>query len=105
MNSGLFAQPSELPGEEPSQARGAARHHVDHQNQDNPVDRPAKPLDTCSAILGTNRTNSPPTRVPGIEPTPPTIKPTNSAIDRKNVKLSGATNCTTIAPIAPATPV
>ena len=34
-----------------------------------------------------------------------TTTPTSRLIDRKTVKLSGATNCTTMAPSAPATPV
>ena len=37
--------------------------------------------------------------------TPPTTRPTNRKIDTNTLKLSGATNCTAIAPSDPATPV
>ena len=56
-------------------------------------------------MFGTNSTKKPPTIVPGIEPTPPTTRPTNSATASTKVKLSGATNAIAIAPSAPATPV
>ena len=36
---------------------------------------------------------------------PPTTMPTRKSMDSRLVKLSGATNCTAIAPSAPATPV
>ena len=58
-----------------------------------------------SAMFGTNSTNNPPTRDPGIEATPPITSPTSSETDNRKVKLSGATNWTAIAPRAPATPV
>ena len=48
---------------------------------------------------------SPPTRHPGIDPMPPMISPTRNDTDNRKLKLSGATNCTTIAPSAPAMPV
>jgi hypothetical protein len=56
-------------------------------------------------MFGTNSTKAPPKIAPGNQPTPPTTRPTRKAIDRTRVKLSGATNCTMIAPSAPAMPV
>ena len=40
-----------------------------------------------------------------MDASPPTTMPTSSTIDRKMLKESGATNCTAMAPSAPATPV
>ena len=48
--------------------------------------------------------NRPPKMAPEMEANPPTTTPTRKVMERKSVKLSGATNCTTIAESAPATP-
>ena len=42
-------------------------------------------------VFGANKANNPPNNVPGIDPTPPTTKPTKSWIASTEVKLSGAT--------------
>src|ERR1044072_8580457 len=55
-------------------------------------------------MFATNSTTAPPNSVPGIEPTPPTTRPTNSATASGKVKLSGATNWIAMAPRAPAAP-
>src|SRR6516165_11720725 len=70
-----------------------------------PYTAPERPVETFSAMLGTNSTKTPPNRLPGIEPMPPTISPTRKFTDNRKLKLSGATNWTTIAPSAPAMPV
>jgi len=62
-------------------------------------------LEISSAMLGTNWMNSAPYSAPESEASPPTTIPTRKVIDRNTLKLSGATNCTAIAPSAPATPV
>ena len=62
-------------------------------------------LEIWSARLGTNCTKKAPQKAPVIDASPPTTMPTRSVIDRKIVKLSGATKATAIAPSAPATPV
>ena len=56
-------------------------------------------------MFGTNWVNIAPKIAPGIEASPPITMPTRKVIDRKMLKLSGATNWTAIAPSAPATPV
>ena len=48
---------------------------------------------------------SAPKNAPGIDASPPITMPISRLIDRPIAKLSGATNCTAIAPSAPAMPV
>jgi hypothetical protein len=62
----------DLPGDKAHKTRRAGRHDKYYQQQDDPVNAPASPVETRSAIFGTNSTNKPPNRLPGIEPTPPT---------------------------------
>src|SRR3954451_10202295 len=62
-------------------------------------------LEIWSATLGTNWMKIAPQIAPVMEASPPTTMPTTKMIDRKMVKLSGATKATAMAPSAPATPV
>jgi hypothetical protein len=62
-------------------------------------------FEISSAMLGTNWMKSAPYRAPEIDASPPTTIPTRKMMERKILKLSGATNCTAMAPSAPATPV
>src|SRR6267142_2403611 len=62
-------------------------------------------FEISSAMFGMNWMKNAPYRAPEIEARPPTTMPTRNTMDRKMLKLSGATNCTATAPSAPAMPV